>query len=139
MKATQSFGMKAFLLAGLALLAAQVPVHADEGPCNSCSKRMEGGCASGNCSSGGCRTYFHTICGHKRSELPIIANPACYGYFHTQWQVYPCPNPTTEPEKEMPKVKEEAQNNLKPASLSKKTKGLKVQPAVLTLPSKSDS
>ena len=64
--------------------------------------------------------------------MPIVANPECFGYFQTQWRVWPCPNPIVEPEKEMPKATDEPE--VKPAVFTKKSKVLKVQPAVRTKP-----
>src|SRR5262249_54713722 len=97
---------------------------ADEGACNDC------GHGSKKC----CGTHrLCGICGHKMSELPVLINPACYGYFATQWQPWPCPTPEAEPEKQMPK-EENSEPPVKPAVRLKGSKILTVQPAVRSLP-----
>jgi hypothetical protein len=116
-------GTTGVLLSILAIVLMTAEVRADEeGSCSACER---GACR------GACRSWGHKICGHDKKDLPIVANPECFGYFQTQWRVWPCPNPTIEPEKEMPKAPEEPP--VKPAVYSKKTNVLKVQPAVRTL------
>src|SRR6516162_3164235 len=103
------------LLSTSAILLTSAAVRADEeSSCSSCEK---GGCG------GQCRSWGRKICGHNKKDLPIIANPECFGYFQTQWRVWPCPNPTFEPEKEMPKATDEPA--VKPAVYSKTSKVLK--------------
>lgn len=94
------------------------------------------GCGSQGCASKGCGSAGNcgkgirglcTICGHKKSELPILANQ-CYGYFRTEWREWPCPTETISIEKEMPKESEEPP--VKPAVHQKSGKSWGVIPAV---------
>ncbi|MFL5242615.1 MAG: hypothetical protein ACJ8FY_10960 [Gemmataceae bacterium] len=134
-----SLGLGIILLACSAWAMAPTLVRADEGLAHRCgSSCSNGSCGNGSCGGAAkCGTHrLCGICGRSMQELPIVANPACFGYFPTQWQVWPCPPLQTEPEKVMPKEVDGAQTSVKPAVYSKPGKVLNVQPAVRTLPAR---
>ena len=137
-----SLGLGIILLASSALIS-QIQARADEGSLSACAHRCGGSCSNGSCSNGSCGDESSAKCGTHRlcgvcglsmKKLPAVANPACFGYFPTLWQVWPCPPISTEPEKVMPREVDVTQTSVKPAVYAKVSKVLKVQPAVRTLP-----
>ena|ERR1700687_2758804 len=134
-----SLGLGIILLAFSALIS-QIQARADEGSLSACAHPCGGSYSNGSCgneSSAKCGTHrLCGVCGLSMKKLPAVANPACFGYFPTLWQVWPCPPIPTEPEKVMPREIEVTQTSVKPAVYAKVSKVLKVQPAVRTLPAR---